>query len=136
MDVLPHPGYPDTGQTARHNITGANYIKHLASYRFMYLEPSRDELEFLKYSECAYAGCVPAGRKAPTLPAIAQQQVQALESNFLCRDLQRLEALSVGECEQLAKQYRETLARERDAATLSRQLLAHWLRQRQRLTGL
>jgi len=59
--VLRHPGYPDVGHTPVHHLIGPRYIQHLSQFRFMFLSPSRCGLEFLKYSECAYARCVPVG---------------------------------------------------------------------------
>ncbi|RYZ48609.1 MAG: hypothetical protein EOP49_18275, partial [Sphingobacteriales bacterium] len=56
VDVLSHPGYPDVGMELAHNIFDDSYIRHLAGYHFMFIGPSRCDLELLKYTECAYAG--------------------------------------------------------------------------------
>lgn len=133
VTILPHPGYPDVGQAARHNITGDHYLTFLAAHRFMYLEPSRDGLEFLKYSECAYAGCVPTGRPASTLPTAARTALTPLESSSLKHDLRRLANLPIDECQHLAETYRECFRRERAPAALNRALIEHWQRQSDRL---
>lgn len=61
-DVLRHPGYSElSGEDFSHQIIGASYIEYLAKYKFMLLCPSRCKIEFLKYYECAYSGCLPLG---------------------------------------------------------------------------
>lgn len=61
VDTLGHPGYPDAGETLQHEVVGDEYIAFLSGYTFMSVTPSRLHLEFLKYRECAMAGCVPVG---------------------------------------------------------------------------
>ena len=69
VDVLEHPGYPDIGQEQKHEKIGARYIEYLSRYAFMFVSPSRCRLEFLKYGECAAAGCVPMGVPPSRIPS-------------------------------------------------------------------
>jgi len=133
IDVLPHPGYPDIGQQARHNVTGDRYIEFLAAHRFMYLEPSRDRLEFLKYSECAYAGCAPVGRAPASFPAELGELVLPLESGNFRADFRRLARMSPAASSEVAQRYREALKRVRAPAVLNVSLVTHWHKQTERL---
>ena len=67
VDRLEHPGYPDIGQSAKHEVLGERYVEWLALHRFAFVCSSRCRLEFLKYREVAYAGCVPVGDMPYTL---------------------------------------------------------------------
>lgn len=73
IEVLRHPGYPDIGHTLQHSILFDNFVRFLAGYRYCYLCPSRADLEFLKYTECAYAGCVPVGVAASSIAREAHE---------------------------------------------------------------
>jgi hypothetical protein len=73
FDVLGHPGYPDLGEARRHNLIFDDFVKFIAGYKYLFVCPSRANLEFLKYTECAYAGCVPVGAPATSLPSAAQK---------------------------------------------------------------
>jgi len=75
FDLLEHPGYPNIGEALRHNLIFDDFIKFISGYKYFFVDPSRANLEFLKYTECAYAGCVPVGAPAGSLPAAAQQQI-------------------------------------------------------------
>jgi len=135
INVLPHPGYPDIGQVARHAVTGNRFLEFLAVHRFMYLEPSRDRLEFLKYTECAYAGCVPVGRAPATFPAGLQELVLPLESGTLRRDLRRLAAMPPAACSDAVRLYRERLRHARNPDILNARLIAHHQEQTIRLAA-
>jgi hypothetical protein len=124
--ILPHPGYPDAGHTLKHRITGDAYIAYLARHRFMYVEPSRDRLEFLKYSECAYAGCVPVGRAPATFEPELASLVLPLESTRLAGDYGALRRRTREQDNDHAREYRARLAEKRDPALLTARLVAHW----------
>ena len=51
----------------RSAMVGDAYIKELSRYRYAAVCSSRLRLEFLKYREIAYAGCVPIGDLPGTL---------------------------------------------------------------------
>jgi hypothetical protein len=82
FDLLPHPGYPNLGEPRRHNLIFDNFVKFISGYKYFFVDPSRADLEFLKYTECAYAGCVPVGQPAASLPEAARQLVMET-SRFL-----------------------------------------------------
>lgn len=67
IDFLKHPGYSDLNIKRSHETIGSKYIVFLAQYKYMFLCPSRNNLEFLKYRECAYAGCYPIGIKPDSI---------------------------------------------------------------------
>ncbi len=132
---LRHPGYPDVGQTAVHDVTGDRFIRFLAHHRFMYLEPSRDGLEFLKYTECAYAGCTPAGRSPASFDPELQHLVMPLDAGSLVTDLRRLRSLSPEACLKNARDYREKLKAVRSVSVVEQRLQTHWQAQLQRLSA-
>ncbi len=61
FDLLEHPGYPNIGEQLRHNLIFDKFVKFIGGYKYFFVDPSRADLEFLKYTECAYAGCLPVG---------------------------------------------------------------------------
>ena len=73
FDVLEHPGYPDIGEPLKHRHLFGEFVRYLASYKYCFLCPSRADLEFLKFTECAYAGCVPVGVAASSMPREARE---------------------------------------------------------------
>lgn len=123
-DILPHPGYPDVGQNPTHAIVKEAYIKLLASYKFMFLSPSRCDLEFAKYAECAYAGCAPMGRAAGSM-------TQAMKEAFLDVDFKRVNISAIthllkhsdAELRERAAQYRRAFQKDRDPAVLNQNLI-------------
>lgn len=124
VPVLWHPGYPDQGEALTHDLIGAKYIAHLSRCRFMFLCGSRCSLEFLKYGECAYAGCVPVGYAPLSFPEDLQRQVLPLDFRHLTWSVLRLVAMSRSEAERRAQHYREGLRRERSPDVLNRRLTA------------
>src|SRR5277367_4466164 len=84
FDVLEHPGYPSLGEARRHNLIFDDFVKFIGGYKYFFVDPSRANLEFLKYTECAYAGCVPVGAPAASLPSAAQQLVMETSQFVKC----------------------------------------------------
>jgi hypothetical protein len=72
FDVLDHPGHADNGQPLRHQHVLGDFVRYLAGYKYCFLDPSRADLEIMKFTECAYAGCVPLGVPASSLPREAR----------------------------------------------------------------
>lgn len=123
VGMLCHPGYPDLGVGLTHNKVGGSFISWLASYESAYLCPSRCHLEFLKYRECAYAGCCPIGAMPRTMSG-------ELSSLILPLDWQGYQAkrdfwlgMSRAEIKKKAWAYREAMRKERDPQVLRTQLL-------------
>jgi hypothetical protein len=73
FDVLEPPGSADAGEALRHSHVRDEFVRYLARYKYCFLDPSRADLEVLKYTECAYAGCVPLGTPASSLPSEARE---------------------------------------------------------------
>lgn len=70
FSILKHPGYAemDSHKSHSHNLIKGAFIDHLSLYKYMLLCPSRCGIEFLKYNECAYAGCIPVGLAPGSYP--------------------------------------------------------------------
>lgn len=69
FNVLKHPGYQEiTNLKPGHNLIAGNFILHLSKFKFMLLCSSRCRIEFLKFHECAYAGCLPVGEFPTCFP--------------------------------------------------------------------
>ena len=62
-------------------IYGREYIDFLSSHSMMFLCPSRSEVEFMKYRECAYAGCMPVGGTPESLPYEASAAIIPINYN-------------------------------------------------------
>lgn len=80
FDLLEHPGYPIPGEARRHNLIFDDFVKFIGGYKYFFVDPSRADLEFLKYTECAYAGCVPVGTPASSMSEAAQALVMDTSS--------------------------------------------------------
>lgn len=125
VEVLEHPGYPDIGQEQKHERVGARYVEHLASYAFMFVSPSRCRLEFLKYGECAAAGCLPLGTLPNGLPAEAAEAFVELDfgSVFrLERSTRRALQMPADEVGARARAYRDAMRTHRDSTLLNEAL--------------
>lgn len=135
VTILPHPGYPDIGQTSRHNVTGEQFLRFLAGHRFMYLEPSREGLEFLKYSECAYAGCVPAGRPPESFGSELRDLILTVDSGDIVSHLRALRSWTDEACRDRAQAYRKHLKAARSVQVIEEQLRIHWRSLNERLAN-
>lgn len=85
-----HPGYPDVGDRQTHQFVGAAYLALLSGFRFMFVSGSRYDLEFLKYSECGYAGCVPVGFPPATFPAELRDCILPIDLDNPMRSILRI----------------------------------------------
>ena len=122
VDGLEHPGYPDIGHEQRHEIVGALYVARLAQYMYMFVSPSRCRLEFLKYGECAAAGCLPIGALPNGLPqeaAVAFVELDFRSAFRLERSIRRSLQMPSNEARVRASAYRETMKVERSAKVLN-----------------
>ncbi len=113
---LRHPGYPDLGAPPRHDVIGPKFVEHAARYTHFLLDPSRYGVELMKYTECAYAGCVPIGQVPPSLEAIVGRAFVRSDGRTL--DLLRAVRRPLDERRALAAAYREALRAARDPARL------------------
>ena len=135
VNILGHPGYPDIGQSPQHKVTGDAYVQFLSQYTFMYLEPSREGLEFLKYTECAYAGCVPVGRAPATFPSELKKIVIAWESADLKSGLRAIRSIPTTTAIDIARRYRYELKGIRDPEALNQRLIDRCRYDRESLAG-
>jgi hypothetical protein len=123
VEVLQHPGYPDLGMTLAHDIVGDSFVQWLAGHESCYLCPSRCRLEFIKYRECAYAGCCPVG----VMPRTMSSELASLIVPLDWQDYQAKRDFWLGmsryELKEKAWAYREAMRRERDPQLLRTQLL-------------
>ena len=122
VHFLKHPGYPDINQKLLHNIIGDKYIEYLAQFKFMFVSPSRCGLEFLKYSECAYARCVPVGKPPLSFSPLLKDLFLELDFDNLTRSLKRIFSIPISELEDLADKYHFHLSQERNPALLNARL--------------
>jgi hypothetical protein len=117
---LEHPGYPDVGHVAKHRVIGREFIRFLSLHMFMLVCPSRGKLELLKFTECAYANCVPVGEAPSSFTAEMASHVVPLHPESLSDDLIRVLEMPGDEAESRAKAYRTIMSRERDVRVLNR----------------
>jgi hypothetical protein len=128
--TLPHPGYADIGQKSRHSIKGDDFIAWMARHQMCFLCPGRCGFEFLKYRECAYAGCAPVGAVPKTMSADTARQIVPLDWADYARKRDALLKLPVEDLYARAKAYREGFARDRDPIELREKLCAEVARWR------
>jgi hypothetical protein len=120
FDLLEHPGYPNIGEARRHNLIFDEFVKFISGYKYFFVDPSRANLEFLKYTECAYAGCLPVGTPAASLPAAAQQLV--LETSRFLKSM-RQPAVSRNRAHfEAALAYRNVMSKSRNSAEIRARL--------------
>jgi len=113
FDLLAHPGYPNLGEARRHNLIFDDFVRFISGYKYFFFDPSRANLEFLKYTECAYAGCVPVGAPATSLPAAAQQLV--LDTSRFLKSMRESAASRNRGHFEAAREYRAVMSQSRNS---------------------
>jgi hypothetical protein len=112
-----------------HDKVGESFVQWLAGYESCYLCPSRCRLEFIKYRECAYAGCCPVGAAPGTMTGELSDLIVPLDWQDYRAKRDRWLAMSPNDLKNRALAYREAMRRERDPQLLRSQLmerLADW----------
>jgi len=122
FDLLVHPGYPNLGQPRRHNLIFDDFVKFISGYKYFFVDPSRANLEFLKYSECAYAGCVPVGSPATSLPPAAQRLI--LETPQFLKSMREPAASRDRRHFDSACEYRAIMSKARNSGDMRKRLEA------------
>lgn len=122
VHILQHPGYPDINQKLVHNIIGNRYIEYLSKYMFMFISPSRCGLEFLKFSECAYARCVPIGKAPLSFSPKLKEFFLELDFDNLYRSVKYIFSIPISELEDMSKNYYLTYQKERNSELLNAKL--------------
>jgi hypothetical protein len=120
FDLLRHPGYPIPGEARRHNLIFDDFVKFIAGYKYFFVDPSRANLEFLKYTECAYAGCVPVGAPAGSLSAAARELV--MDTASFLKSMREPAAPRTARHLERAREYRAIMAATRNAGELRARL--------------
>ncbi len=120
FDLLEHPGYPNIGEARRHNLIFDDFVRFISGYKYFFVDPSRADLEFLKYTECAYAGCLPVGTPAASLPAAAQQLV--LETSRFLRSMRQPAASRNRGHFEAALAYRAIMSKSRNSGEIRARL--------------
>jgi hypothetical protein len=120
FDLLEHPGYPNIGEARRHNLIFDDFVRFISGYKYFFVDPSRADLEFLKYTECAYAGCLPVGAPAASLPAAAQQLV--LETSRFLRSMRQPAASRNRGHFEAALAYRAIMSKSRNSGEIRARL--------------
>ena len=118
-DRLVHPCFSDIGTPMRHKKIGNEYLQWLSGYKFAFLCSSRSRLEFLKYREIAYAGCVPVGDLPATLLDCPRDAFFHYRRNWLAmsRDI-----LTCSDTERFAHNWRAFLKDRRDIEKMRREV--------------
>lgn len=113
---LPHPGYPDLGRPARHDVLGPRFVPYAARHTHFFVDGSRHGVELMKYVECAYAGCVPLGDVPGSLASVVGADLVRSPSGVLAL----LAALRrpLDGLRDVAARYRAALRAARDPARL------------------
>lgn len=125
IEVLRHPGYADIGKIWGHDVIGEKYINFLSRYVWMFLCPSRAKLEFLKYTECAYAGCAPIGQMPNGLPENAKRAFTELRMNLGWSLKLLFDSHNEG-AQEKASLYRNAMRESRDPRILNSEF-NHWI---------
>src|SRR5271168_3357589 len=120
FDLLEHPGYPNIGEARRHNLIFDDFVRFISGYKYFFVDPSRADLEFLKYTECAYAGCLPVGAPAASLPGAAQQLV--LETSRFLRSMRQPAASRNRGHFEAALAYRAIMSKSRNSGEIRARL--------------
>lgn len=121
--TLTHPGYPDLNHALLHKRVGRSFVEWLSRSEVCYLCPSRCHLEFLKYRECAYAGCCPAGVPPKTMDTYLRDIILRLD--LTCYQYNRDFVLEQSKQDRMkrALAFRQAMQKKRDPKRLREKLL-------------
>ena len=120
---LNHPGYM-AGKSG--GKTGDKYLEYLSEFKMMYVCPGRSALEFMKYRECGYAGCVPVGPAPTGFPSEAADCLLSFDWVDFRSHLQVLSSAGSEELQGRAERYRAAMRSARDPDKLRNDLML-WL---------
>lgn len=122
VQILKHPGYPDAGEQQIHNIIDDKYINYLSQFIFMLVTPSKLHLEFLKYSECAYARCVPVGKVPNSFSDKMKEPFLEIDFNCIAKSVQKILSIPNTELLERSRKYYEIFQIERNPDILNLKL--------------
>jgi hypothetical protein len=121
--TLPHPGYADIGEKTTHGIKGDEFIAWMGSHQMCFLCPGRCHLEFIKYRECAYAGCAPVGAAPRTMSDDLAKLIIPIDWNNYKEKRDALLSMPPQALFERARAYREKLSEARSPDLLKRGLV-------------
>lgn len=127
VTVLSHPGYADIGDRSPCKVSGDSFIAWMAQFRFFYLCPGRCRLEFVKYRECAYAGCVPIGVPPKTMTPQTSKHMLPLDWTDYENQRNRILKIKKTDAMERAKNFRQAFAKDRDPQSLRERLVSEVL---------
>ena len=122
VEILDHPGYPDLGFEKNHQVVGENYIEYLSKFSLMFISPTRCKLELLKYSECAYARCVPIGRMPSSFSKKMKEPFIEVNLNFPRFSLNRIFSIPIDELIDRSNKYYSAFSQERNPDLLNKKV--------------
>ncbi len=124
VSYLPHCGYPDIGMKLKHEYFGNKYIDFLSNNFSMLVSPGRLGLEFLKYSECAYAGCVPVGQKPKAFSDLSNSSFFSINESNIRKSVENLFSTPLHELSEISLSYRVWMRKNRSSEKLNAKLLS------------
>lgn len=127
IDKLEHPGYPDVGEAQTHTIVGDAFVEYLAQHLFVFVDPSKFGYELQRYSECAYAGCVPVGFPPDTFEPDLASMILPFDPAHPEISLLRILRRSRRDLAEIAQAYRTMLSEQRDRGVLTAGLMNWWI---------
>lgn len=122
IHFLGHPDYPDIGAKLRHDIIGEKYINYLSQFLYMFLSPSKWSLELLKYSECAYAKCVPVGEMPASFSQAMKEPFLEIDFQSINKSVERILSIPLDELSERSDKYYQAFQLERNPQLLNDKL--------------
>lgn len=122
IHLLNHPDYPDIGAKLRHDIIGEKYINYLSQFMFMFISPTRCSIELLKYSECAYAKCVPVGKTPTSFSPAMKEPFLEIDFQSINKSVERILSIPLDELSECSNKYYQALQSERNPQLLNDKL--------------
>lgn len=120
--ILKHIGSYYKGRL-KHNIFGEKYVRYLSEYKFYVTLPTYFNLEFLKYSECAEAGCVPIGTTPATMPDNIIYNLHPQDTNNWNNSIRKLFTKTDEELYEMATNYRTFFKKNRNISLLKETII-------------
>lgn len=119
VSYLKHSGYPDIGLPLMHNYINQKYIDLIAQHCFMLVTPSRINYELLKYSECAYGGSVPVGKKPSSFNHMPSNLFFEIDENDIHSSINKLFRIPYQDLKLMANGYRQWMRDNRNPKYLN-----------------
>lgn len=83
-----------------------NFMLNYSRAILGFISPSRCDCEFLKYTECVAAGCLPFGKSCRLLPVPARESFWELDFRNLGDSLDKLLSAPLDEVSERAENYK------------------------------